>query len=101
MYSIEYEYAIAKQLDYWPCKALERNNDTEDQTFTVRIFQSPIFSKTKWTVEGSFRFVTNLPRQSIKFVTRPYKDAMHAHGVFRQEITIHDDIFPQSWMNLK
>merc|ERR1712150_18066 len=84
---------------WWPCKAYERND--VDDTYTVRIYQSPIYEDTEWTLNKSFRFVKNLPRKMIYFVNEPYKSDYFIEGVFRHEIGIRDEIFPDAWKNLK
>jgi len=90
---------LDKKKSYWPCKVYERSDITN--TYSVQIFQSPIMDDTEWTLTKSPQFVTNVPREYISFHTRPYKSDMFMKGVLRHAIHIHDDIFPESWKNLK
>jgi len=97
-----------KDIEYWPCKPLLRQSDYQDdnstnntELYTVIMFQSPTISNTKWTADDLYRIVTDLPREKITFLPKPYSSDYFVKGVFRHSIGIRDDIFPDSWKNLK
>lgn len=50
---------------------------------------------------GAELLLNNVPRRAIEFVYKPYMSDQHINGSFRQSIQIPDDIFPESWMDLK
>jgi hypothetical protein len=43
---------------------------------------------------------TELPREAIRFVDRPYTSDIHLPNAFRHPIGIPDELFPDAWKNL-
>jgi len=87
-----------ENMEYWPCKVYQRY---EDDTYTVRVFQSPHFMNTEWAAEERYNFVKEVPRDAIHFVTRPYTSDLFSSTAFRHPIIIRDELFPSQWKNLK
>jgi len=86
---------------HWPCKVLERMEETEiSTTYTVEINQIPSSKPTTWKIAGKRRILTNYQSKSIKFMMKPYESDQHLYGVFRSFIEIPDIIFPDQWKNI-
>lgn len=51
--------------------------------------------------DGEPKRLTDVPRQALKFVDKPYTTDLHLGNAFRHEIMIPDEIFPDKWRNLK
>jgi len=85
---------------YWPCDVLYAE-DMEGTRYTVQIFQSAMSEETTWEQMDIPRYVTNLPRKSIRYFNKPYESPQHSTKAFRRHIEIDDLIFPDHWKNLK
>ena len=83
-------------IDYWPCRVFFRDDD-ERSTYTVRIYEVPRFDQRLWGGSELPLFLTNYPRESIEFFTKPYKSDQHLPKAFRYPIGIRNDIFPPQW----
>lgn len=83
---------------YWPCAVV---GSEDGSTYTVRILQSLLHSETKWHEQDLPRFITNFPRESIRYFNKPYTSDLHLLNAFRHPIEIRDDIFPEQWKDLK
>jgi hypothetical protein len=44
--------------------------------------------------------VKNVPREAISFYYKRYHSDMFVKGVFRHEMMIPDDMFPEAWRNI-
>lgn len=82
---------------YWPCSVVREN---KDGSYNVRVFPKPPKSRVPpplWFEEGLPRFLTNYPRESIRYFTRPDRSDMHLASAFRHHIDIPDEMFPPQW----
>lgn len=92
------DFSESDHTEYWPCKVYETNYERD--IFTVRIFQSPHVPSTSWTRKDEPHYVTNMPREALRFFDSPRRSDMFLPGAFRHPIGIRDDIFPDQWKNL-
>lgn len=99
---IHYSGDYQDQFDdsYWPCAVVGSEKD-DGSTYTVRIIQSRRHSEAKWHEKYLPRFITNYPRESIRYFNKPYTSDLHLVDAFRHPIEIRDDIFPDQWKNKK
>ena len=67
------------------CEIVQKPSDTENETYTVRVF-------SKEQV-----LLTDYPEESISFRMKEYKSDVHLPGAFRHFIEIPVDIFPNQW----
>lgn len=83
---------------HWPCSVVRQ--ETED-TYTVQVFPKPKSREPQpaWVEEGLPRFLTNYPRDSVRYFTKPDHSDMHLESAFRHSIDIPDDMFPPQWRN--
>jgi hypothetical protein len=96
---------------YWPCVVIstdlhvgeysKSNKEPSQASYMVRIFPPHWEATGKNAEHLPPRFLTNYPRSSISFFTKPYKSDLHLPKAFRHYIEIPDEIFPQQWMNRK
>lgn len=89
------DYEDAHDGAYWPCSVIWSENDS-GSTYTVRILASEHGSKS-WHKNKGPRFVTNYPRESIRYFNKPFKSDQHLSGAFRHHIEIRDDMIPEQW----
>jgi hypothetical protein len=84
-------------------EALERNDIA--WTIDKKGVRCNVLSRSKLE-EGKFSYVVQfeqddirdgVPRSSIHFADKPYTTDFHLEGVFRHEIGIPDEIFPERW----
>ena len=73
----------------WPCEIISSNSD--NSIFTVKVLQRTTENPNERPV---IRLLKNFPRNSIKFVDKPYHSDQHLSNAFRHYIPIPDDIFP-------
>mmetsp|Transcript_26573 Transcript_26573/g.57657 ORF Transcript_26573/g.57657 Transcript_26573/m.57657 type:complete len:503 (-) Transcript_26573:37-1545(-) len=83
---------------YWPCDIISGN---DEEGYLVQIFQLTQEEETVWTKKGVPMFLTNFPRESIRFFNRVGTSDQYLPGAFRHHIELSDDIFPEQWKNLK
>ena len=83
---------------YWPCYVIEKE---ETGGYIIQVFQSPLDDKASWSQLGVPHFITNYPRESIRYFYKPYRSDAHFENAFRHHIEIRDEIFPEQWKNLK
>lgn len=81
---------------YWPCSVLYQDGE---ESYVVRIHQSPFSTIMPWAEAGLPRMLTRYPRSSIHFFRRPYTSAQHSLSAFRHSIGIPNHIFPPQWKN--
>lgn len=81
---------------WWPCELYRRS----ENHLVVRIYQSLHEEVTQWQRRDIPRFVTNLPKDSIRFVNRMETSDQHLPNAFRHPIGLPDGMFPEQWMNL-
>jgi len=74
---------------WWPC-VVESKNQRND-LFTVRVLQR---SAEDHNNRPTIRLLKNFPRDSIKFIDKPYHSDQHLSNAFRHYIPISDEIFP-------
>eukprot|EP00547_Thalassionema_nitzschioides_P012338 CAMPEP_0194259980 /NCGR_PEP_ID=MMETSP0158-20130606/44910_1 /TAXON_ID=33649 /ORGANISM="Thalassionema nitzschioides, Strain L26-B" /LENGTH=653 /DNA_ID=CAMNT_0039000001 /DNA_START=1 /DNA_END=1959 /DNA_ORIENTATION=- len=60
-------YARHSDFNYWPCSIIREDGDN---TYLVRIEQSPFFEDENWHVNELPRLLSNYPRESIHFFVR-------------------------------
>lgn len=84
---------------FWPCVVGEKGDD--DNSYHVRILQSPYQEETEWAKKGLPRILINFPRESIRFFYRPYHSDVHLKNAFRHHIGLKEGMFPKKWMNRK
>ena len=92
-------FVYEKNLDSfeWPCVVLDR----EGKTYTVKILQEEASGEmTIWHIKGFHRILSNFPRESITFSTKPYASDQHLNGVFRASAEIPEDMFPSQWKDM-
>jgi hypothetical protein len=92
------EYAHHFDHLYWPCSILKR---TANNTYTVRMLQSPFEDVQPWWQHNVPRLLKNYPRKAIRYFVKPNMSDHHLDGVFRHPIGIPDSMFPEEWKNLK
>lgn len=83
---------------WWPCDVV--NADEERNVYTTKIYDKQVFEDDNGYLNTGGRLireVTNTPRESIRFVDRPYHSDQHLKSAFRHEIRIPDDMFPLHW----
>jgi hypothetical protein len=91
---------------HWPCTVVRPDNDDET-TYLVRIHQAPWWRGTNdgaslpWHDNDLPRLLREYPRSSIHYFVHPYASDQHLPGVFRYELRIRDDLFPEQWKNLR
>jgi len=81
---------------YWPCSVVRED---KHDSYIVQVFPNPK-ARTQpplWFQEGLPRFLTNYPRRSIRYFTRPDRSDMHLASAFRHHIDIPDEMFPPQW----
>ena len=102
----EQGYITHSEYSHWPCSVLKEESKEEgDETYTVRIHQSPLDSRwiktTSWEEYNLPRILTNYPRDSIRYFIKP-EDQDHAlPNAFRHHVGIPDGIYPDNWLNLR
>jgi hypothetical protein len=78
--------------DFWePCLVIKEENSGR---YTVRVLSGK-------TEERRPDFLTNYPRESIRYFMKPYKSDLHLPNAFRHHIEISDEMFPEKWKDLK
>jgi len=91
---------------FWPCLVLKRDieniaTNNTGGTYVVRIFHPTKSSvQTWWRDHGVPRFLTNFPRNSIRYFHKPYQSDLFWRGAFRHSIEIPDDLFPELWRDI-
>jgi hypothetical protein len=79
---------------FWePCSVIK---EEDSGRYTVRVL-----SKLGKNEESRPDFLTNYPRESIRYFLKPYKSDLHLPNAFRHHIEISDEIFPEKWKDLK
>lgn len=91
-------YEIQQFPRYWPCDVI---NGNDEDGYLVQFFQLPQEEETVWTKKGVPMFLTNFPRESIRFFNRLGASDQYLPGAFRHHIELSDSIFPEQWKNLK
>jgi hypothetical protein len=93
-------YQYHRDQSHWPCTILQHNQ--EEDTYVVRIHRPPWAGDTKlpWDDNDLPRLLRNYKRSSIHYFALPFATDQHLPGVFRHDIRIRDEIFPQQWKNL-
>mmetsp|Transcript_14027 Transcript_14027/g.20053 ORF Transcript_14027/g.20053 Transcript_14027/m.20053 type:complete len:1073 (-) Transcript_14027:239-3457(-) len=79
--------------DAYDCEILSRERDKHTYEYYYNV-QVTLPSEKNVLVKG-------VPRDVIEFVEKEYYSDQHLEGAFRHEIQIPDDIFPESWKDLK
>jgi len=74
---------------WWPCDVLEADDDNE-------LFKVKVYDRVR---QKLMRHLHSVPRESIKFVEKPYHSDMHLLGAFRHYIPVPDAMFPFMWKN--
>ncbi len=93
-----------RSYSYWPCTIISRNQyktlvKDEEAAYTVRLFQPHWIEASEWNEEQPPIFLTNYPKSSIKFFTKPYRSDLHHPSAFRHALQIPEDMFPEHWKN--
>ena len=95
-------YRYHRDASHWPCTVLKHN--AEDDTYVVRIHPAPWASSDPddlpWDANGLPRLLRNFKRDSIHYFVQPFSSDQHLKGVFRHDIRIRDEMFPEQWKNL-
>jgi len=55
---------------------------------------------TMYGMDSAVHIVENVPRKALSFSPKKYKSDMFMKGVFRHEMMIPDEIFPDAWKNI-
>jgi hypothetical protein len=92
---------------YWPCSVLFLEDDGDEDEdavlyYTVRIHQTLDKERhdvMSWHENRKPRFLTQYPSTGIRFMTHSYSSDHFIPQVFRHEISIRDEIFPEHWKN--
>jgi hypothetical protein len=81
---------------YWPCSVVREDGDG---SYIVQVFPQPKSRDPRplWFEQDLPHFLTNYPRRSICYFTKPDRSDMHLTAAFRHHIDIRDDIFPPQW----
>lgn len=89
------------QQNWWyPCDVLFV--DYQQDTYTTRIYNKEVYIDQNGMLNTGgrvIREVLNTPRESIRFVDKPYMSDQHLDSAFRHEIDLPDDMFPLHWRN--
>ena len=83
---------------FWPCSVMSGN---DKDGYIVRIFQASWENDTPWTEKGLPMFLTNYPRESIRYFNEQGLSDQHLPNAFRYHPELPDDIFPEQWKNLQ
>jgi len=84
--------------DLHKCQILNRElslHDNASYLYTVSMVYQPDYDEPYKAV------VSNFPRNAIKFSDVSYTSDMFLDNVFRHEMMISDEIFPDSWKDLE
>lgn len=82
---------------YWPCTIHQANASAA--TYTVRVWQGLVHNTAPWVMSHVPLFLTNYPRDSIRYFVSPFEGDQHLPNAFRHFVGIPDDIFPSQWKN--
>jgi len=74
------------------CNILRRQDSGSRMLYTIAI---PVDDSSDWTI------VEGIPMEAMFFEDQPYSTDMFLQNAFRHDIRIPDDMFPESWKNLK
>lgn len=83
---------------FWPCSVISGNDRSG---YIVRIFQASWEWETPWNEKGLPLFLTNYPRQSIRYFNEQGLSDQHLPNSFRHHPELPDEIFPEQWKNLR
>lgn len=83
---------------FWPCSVMSGN---DKDGYIVRIFQASWEYDTPWAQKGLPMFLTNYPRESIRYFNKQGLSDQHLPNAFRYHPELPDDIFPEQWKNLR
>ena len=100
----ELGYIDHAEYSHWPCSVL-KEEDVDEERYTVRIHQSPLDSEvtatTVWKEKHWPRILTNYRRESIRYFIKPEDQDHMLPNVFRHHVGVPEGIFPEQWKNLK
>eukprot|EP00980_Cylindrotheca_fusiformis_P028673 scaffold22635_cov134-Cylindrotheca_fusiformis.AAC.1 len=81
-----------------PCQVLKRKEDAKGRSaYAVRMFNRPGLDEMEQIPENDMHFVTNVPRNAVRLTDKPGSTDQHLPGAFRHEITLNEELFPDSW----
>ena len=69
------------------------NNDSNSYEYTVKVSRSD----GKWKTF----FAKFVPQKFIRYIDKPYTSDLHSKNSFRHYIAIPDEVFPETWLDLK
>jgi len=81
------EYKDYTGANMFDCRVLERSEQLENGLWN-------------YTISGDMQ-IENVPHAAIMFVDSPHAGDIHHEGAFRHPIGIPDEIFPQSWRDIR
>ena len=91
-----------------PCQIRSRSKLLGEYVYEVRILERVSrhgmyanYEKIAGVPRGHSLVIRKVPRSGIAFGDRPYTIDMFLPNAFRHEIVVSDDIWPESWKNLK
>jgi SET domain len=87
-------YLREKNQEWWPCTVLDYELDEAVGQYLYTIEMQE--------VEEPFEdfLVHDVPREIFHFVDKPYTTDTHLPNVFRHNMRIPDEIFPDAWRNI-
>jgi hypothetical protein len=77
-----------------PCSVLQRHEKGDGRNRFGLAMEERI-------PKGVVHIVTHVPRHAIRFSDKMYTTDQHLENAFRHEIGLPDDVFPESWKDLK
>ncbi len=85
------QLALKRDADLTTCDVLSISHDDDGNTFYKTIY---------WDDESeTHEMVQGVPREAFVFRDNPYAADYLQHNVFRHDIRIPDELFPDSWKN--
>ncbi len=75
------------------CEIMRRNQAENRTLYSVVIRNED--------VAGQWKLIESVPQEAIFFQDRAYSTDMFLENVFRHDLRIPDDMFPEQWKNLK
>lgn len=90
-------YQRHSDTSHWPCSVIRQQ---PDGSYTVRLHQSPLRSRTAWAKSGMPRILTHYPKASIHYFVKSLVSDQFLPGVFRHPMGFPDDLFPMQWKTL-
>lgn len=80
-----------------PCEVIRTKSIDGELFYTVVMMEDDEDDDSQFVNH----LVEDIPREGIKFVDRPYTSDIFLRNSFRHDIRIPDEMFPQTWRNVK